>query len=55
MLHIFNVWKTQNKTIKDSGYVLKGKVSLFGILKLKIFQKYTTQEAMESSAFPDNL
>jgi len=23
MLHIFNVWKTQNKTIKDSGYVLK--------------------------------
>jgi len=23
MLHVFNVWKTQNKTIKDSGYVLK--------------------------------
>ena len=42
MLHIFNVWKT-HKTIKDSGYVLKGKVSLFCILKLKIFKKIHVQ------------
>ena len=24
MLHIYKIWKTQNKTIKDSGFVLKG-------------------------------
>ena len=25
MYHIFHIWKTRNKTIQDSGYVLQGK------------------------------
>ena len=25
MFHIYKIWKTEHKTIKDSGYVLKGK------------------------------
>ena len=27
MYHIYNIWKTQNKTIQDSGYVLQGKIT----------------------------
>lgn len=28
-LHLFQLWKTEQKTISDSGYVLKGTLLLF--------------------------
>lgn len=33
-LHLYQLWKTQQKTIADSGFVLKGKrdLSLLGLL-----------------------
>lgn len=35
-LHLYQLWKTQNKTIADSGFVLKGKPNRWTFYKIKI-------------------